>query len=947
MAFKMSPEPFHKGSIIWLEQKDTATPVFGVWLKTGDKGIYGIQLLKNNGEVEYVTFEDKVSGRYDNEAWRSVVFHFHQGKANELKIDLFVNCHHVGNHTVQNLELRNLRSNDNLELRLAQREIAGKIFSTYKGWLRDFHFIFNRDIHQFIDRSNCRQPIPRNRQYSPAYSARNVNSSPNFQMDPNDIITMLNFAQKKSPVDSKQPFGSETENSAIKKILNIVQDVRYNQDNQVLELKGLKELINILGNKHLDVVDTLNETTTRIASTKSKKNPCSSSPCYPFVACTPKGEDSFTCGRCPIGMEGNGSTCTDINECLENPCSPLTKCENRLPGYVCHQCPSGYKGEQLVGIGREHARLKKQVCIDIDECLVGTHKCDDNAICINKKGSYECGPCRSGYRKGIDSNCVHLEICRGRPGSPSNPCSKYATCHPISGGALCKCRPSMAGDGYHCGKDTDGDGIPDQQLQCDSKHCQKDNCMNTPNSGQSDLDDDGKGDACDTDLDGDGIYNQVDNCPRHSNHDQSNSDNDKIGDACDNCLFTKNNDQQDVDGDGIGDACDEDMDGDGVMNLVDNCPKIVNIDQKDSDSDGYGDVCDNCPDVANPKQENTDGNAYGDVCNSGNDRDRDGIPDEYDNCPQHSDTQHLDSDGDGKGDVCDDDDDNDGVKDEDDNCRLISNQDQKDIDKNGIGDVCERDFDKDGTTHDDVCKMNGQIQHEIFSSHSPSIILGNMDKESHPPPVWTTNDKGREVIQEINAAPAILLSQNSYNGFDFSGTLFIDTLSDDDFVGLAFSYQNNRNFYLFSWKQKQQAYWRSKPGFLSRARAGIELKHIHSTTGPSFDLRAAIWHTGNFTSQSTLLWRDEKNRGWQDKTSYFWQLLHRPMYGLIRLKVYKDLELMVDTGFLQNETLKGGKFGPYAFSQARMIWSNMKIECNDDLPPEIKMQMNLKKKRSA
>ena len=37
---------------------------------------------------------------------------------------------------------------------------------------------------------------------------------------------------------------------------------------------------------------------------------------------------------------------------------------------------------------------------------------------------------------------------------------------------------------------------------------------------------------------------------------------------------------------------------------------------------------------------------------------------------------------------------------------------------------------------------------------------------------------------------------------------------------------------------------------------------------------------------------------------------------------------MVDTGFLQNESLKGGRFGPYAFSQARMIWSNIKIECN-------------------
>ena len=73
-----------------------------------------------------------VSGRYDNEAWRSVVFHFHQDKNNELKIDLFVNCHHVGNHTVQNLEFKSLRSNDNLELRLVQREIAGKIFSRYK-----------------------------------------------------------------------------------------------------------------------------------------------------------------------------------------------------------------------------------------------------------------------------------------------------------------------------------------------------------------------------------------------------------------------------------------------------------------------------------------------------------------------------------------------------------------------------------------------------------------------------------------------------------------------------------------------------------------------------------------------------------------------------------------------------------------------------------------------
>jgi len=38
--------------------------------------------------------------------------------------------------------------------------------------------------------------------------------------------------------------------------------------------------------------------------------------------------------------------------------------------------------------------------------------------------------------------------------------------------------------------------------------------------------------------------------------------------------------------------------------------------------------------------------------------------------------------------------------------------------------------------------------------------------------------------------------------------------------------------------------------------------------------------------------------------------------------------MMVDTGFIVNESLKGGKFGPYAFSQSNVIWSNIEIECN-------------------
>ena len=198
------------------------------------------------------------------------------------------------------------------------------------------------------------------------------------------------------------------------------------------------------------------------------------------------------------------------------------------------------------------------------------------------------------------------------------------------------------------------------------------------------------GETTSDDIDGDGRVAAVDNCPEVANADQS-----------------------DLDGDSLGDACDADDDGDQVVDSTDNCPLVTNADQLDTDLDSEGDACDtdddgdgvldDDDDFSLDPDESVDSDDDGIGDNSDADDDNDGSADDIDNCPLTTNSDQADNDLDGQGDACDADDDDDGVLDDDDDLPFDGTE-SVDTDNDGIGDNKDPDDDDDGVpdTDDDL-----------------------------------------------------------------------------------------------------------------------------------------------------------------------------------------------------------------------------------------------------
>ncbi len=152
--------------------------------------------------------------------------------------------------------------------------------------------------------------------------------------------------------------------------------------------------------------------------------------CAAEATCT-NTAGSFTC-ECEAGLTGDGTTCADIDECATSTddCDPNATCTNVDKTFLC-DCNVGFTGD-----GKS--------CSDVDECTTGTDNCGANSVCSNIGGSFECA-CATGYA-GDGITCADVNECT----SNTDNCAANATCTNTTGSFTCACPAGYSGDGTTC-----------------------------------------------------------------------------------------------------------------------------------------------------------------------------------------------------------------------------------------------------------------------------------------------------------------------------------------------------------------------------------------------------------------------------------------------------------------------------------------------------------------
>lgn len=174
---------------------------------------------------------------------------------------------------------------------------------------------------------------------------------------------------------------------------------------------------------------------------------------------------------------------------------------------------------------------------------------------------------------------------------------------------------------------------------------------------------------------------------------------------------------------------------------------------------------------------------------------------------------------------------------------------------------------------------------------------------------WQVQAGNDSVKQLVNGAPTYFFEDGSNaQGTSLSGSITVETSSDNDFIGFVLGYQSGEHnsatadYWLIDWKQANQG----------AAAVGLSLSHVTNST-----VTNDFWaHEGgvNEVQRASSL----GSSGWSDFTSYDFELVFTS--SLIEVFVNGVKELSYSSAS-HGSSFGDGAFGFYNYSQSDVLYS--------------------------
>lgn len=184
---------------------------------------------------------------------------------------------------------------------------------------------------------------------------------------------------------------------------------------------------------------------------------------------------------------------------------------------------------------------------------------------------------------------------------------------------------------------------------------------------------------------------------------------------------------------------------------------------------------------------------------------------------------------------------------------------------------------------------------------------------------WVLQSGNNAVKQLTNGQPTVFHNDEDSQGKKLSGTIEVQTTSDNDYIGFVLGYNSgdlqktSTDFILIDWKQGDQNYY----------GAGKKGLSISKVTGKLDDGSGAWSHDSTDGVEELQRATTLGDTGWADNTSYSFDLIFTA--SLIEVMVNGSKELSI-TGSFSN-----GSFGFYNYSQGNVLYAGIE----EDIAPPV------------